>query len=348
MFSEVLRIKPVLDAAAAKQMENSLNKRFQRIGKVFSSGLKMAIKGSILGISLGLLNKLLNPIEALEEKIKTLLGQGTDIKDLAGDFNTSPGQIKRLQDVAQSLGVQPDQLKDLMEKYAAAIDSATKELADPFVKPSEQTQAVRNFVGEKDMAEGFFKFLQSLRAEGQGPGRTQVVGDPTHNITRQLSGVESRKEFERAVFGDTLKGGNRKLVETDLGQQFGKINEPSAARLTKAVNKTAELADQQRILQTKNDTKNFVDTSDQLNSKMISDMEAARAREEAKVTRRLDIYDEVRRAADGIEVLKEKFENLGIGVAKAAGALGNVSEIAQKFKHAPLFIRPFLGRGKSK
>ncbi len=74
MFSEILRIKPVLDSGAAKQMEQSLSARFSSIAKRFGGGLKSVIKGSLLGISIGLLNRLLNPLEALEEKIKNLLG----------------------------------------------------------------------------------------------------------------------------------------------------------------------------------------------------------------------------------------------------------------------------------
>lgn len=344
MFTEMLRIKPILDGAAAKVMELTLNQRFQRVAKRFGGGLMAIMKGTVLGISLGLLNRLLNPIEALEDKIKSLLGQGTDIRDLADEFNTSPGQIKRLQDVAQSIGVQPDQLKEMLKKFQDAITNAKQELADPFVKPSEQTQAVRNFVGEKDMAEGFFKFLQSLKAEGTGQGRTVLVGDPANGLTRQLTGAESRQQFEKAVFGEQLRGAQRRLVDTDFNQQLLKLNEPSAQKLSNAVNKTASLAEQQRILQTRNENQDFLNASGILNQKMIADMAQAQANEQAKLTKQLQSYDDLRKAADGIEKLKTILLDLSTFAAKGVGYLGVIADWVEKFKGSPL-LRGIFGRG---
>jgi len=343
VFSEILKIKPILDKAAAGAMELALNKRFQRVAKRFGSGLMSVLKGTVVGISLGLLNRLLNPIEALEDKIKSLLGQGTDIRDLAEEFNTSPGQIKRLQDVAQSIGVQPDQLKDMLKKYADAVENARQELADPFTKPSEQTQAVRNFVGEKDMAEGFFKFLQSLKAEGTGAGRVVPVGDPAHGLTRNLSGMESRQTFERAVFGEQLRGAQRRLVDADFVQQLAKLQEPSAAKLTAAINKSAQLAEEQRILQTRNENADFLAASGFLNRKMIQDMEMARAAEESKITKQLQSYDDLRKAADGIEKLKGLLVDLSGAVSKAVGYLGVIADWVNKAKESRMFRGLFGG-----
>ncbi len=131
MFTEILRVKPVLDNTAAVQMEQSLHARFTRIASRFGGGLKAVIKGSVLGISLGLLNRILNPLEAVEEKIKALLGQGTDIQDMAERLGTSPGQLRQLQDVAKSLGVPGDQLKEVLSKFAESIEQARVEIKNP-------------------------------------------------------------------------------------------------------------------------------------------------------------------------------------------------------------------------
>ncbi len=361
MFNEILRIKPVLDSGSAKAMEQSLSKRFANVAHRFRSGLLSVIKGTALGISLGLINRLLNPIEALEERIKSLLGQGTDIRDLAERFNTQPGNIKRLQDFGSSVGVAPDKLQDLMLKYAQAVETARKELADPFQQRSEATAAFGVKRPEdlpKDLAEGFFTFLQQLRKEGQGQGRDVFFGDNEKlkaqqraingetlsqedrdklikdGLLRHITGPESRHNFEQAIFGEQLFGGQRKLIDTDLPAQLKKLNEPDSQTLTRAVNKTANLADQQDILKTKNDTTNFLNGANTLNSKMIADMEAANAKQELRINKQLTSYDDLRRAADGIELLKEPILKMGEYATKGLGFFGTVTDWFSKPKTA--------------
>jgi len=345
MFNEVLRIKPVLDNASAKQMEQSLSKRFATIAGRFKGGLMAALKGSILGISLGLLNKLLNPIEAMEERIKSLLGQGQDIRDLADRFNTTPGQMMRLQDVGASLGVTPDQLKDMLTKFANTVETARKELADPFQQRSEGTQAVKNFVGEKDLAEAFFQFLQSLRAEGKSSGRDVFYGEH-RTEKRRLTGAESRADFERAVFGEELHGGQRRLVDADFPKQLAKLNEPSAEKLTRAVNKNAALGDQDAILKTRNATRNFLGGTAQMNAKMIADMEKAQALENERENKRLASYEDIRKAADGIEEAKKVLMDIGAQLTKGVGYLGQLMGwLSTKVENSPWF-RGIFGKGK--
>ncbi len=351
-------------------MENTLSSRFTRVANRFRVGLLSVMKGAVLGLSLGLLNRLLNPIEALEEKIKNLLNQGSDIRDLADRFNTSPGQLKRLQDVAGSLGVKPDQLKEMMTKFATAVETAREEIANPFVQKSESTQAVRNFAGEKDLAEGFFKFLQSLKSEGQGQGRllplsenaqrmfanSSASGKPiseeekqrllANGEVRQLSGLESRRGFEKTIFGEQLHGPEKRLVETDFAQQFKKLNEPSAQKLTGAVNKTAGLEDQRRLLEIQNENKGFLQGADTLNLKMIKDMEAAAAKQQERLTKQLTSYDDLRRAADGIENLKEPIMRLGEFATKGLGFFGSALEWFGKPKTARDMSNAGLGGGR--
>lgn len=321
MFTEILRVKPVLDPASAKKMESSLNTRFSRIAKRFGGGLMSALKASVLGLSLGLLNRLLNPIEALETKIKTLLGQGTEIRDMAEEFNTSPGEIKRLQDVAGSIGVAPDQLNGMLTQYAKAVEEARLELRDPTKERSASTRAVENFVGEENLAEGFFKFLSSLRKEGQGQGRSIQIGESGRE-TRQISGVESRQDFERAVFGESLKGASRRLVETDLSSQLEAISEPTAQELTQAVDKLANLEQERKVQEIRNQTRDFIKASGVINSQTVTDLESAAAREADRDTKQLNSYGDLRKAADGIEIIKNELMTLSAVATKGLGYLG--------------------------
>lgn len=334
MFSEVLRIKPVLDTATTKQMEQTLSARFARVAQRFGKGLQAVVKGSILGISLGLISKLLNPIEALEEKIKSLLGQGSDIRDIAERFGATGGEVRQLQDVAQTLGVTPDQFKDMLTKYAEAIEKGREELSNPFVAPSPSTIAVKEFIGEKNIVKSFTDFLSGLKAIGQGPGdRVQLAPGQF----RQRTGAEARTAVEKEVFGQQQFGGARKLIEANLPEIAKKINEPSIEQLNNAVNKTASLADQKRALDVQTQTSDFLNATAKLNEKMITDMAASERLQMERDTKQLQSYDDLRKAANGIEELQGLLINVSNIAAKGIGYLGELTQFVSGLKNSRVF-----------
>ncbi len=367
MFTEILRIKPVLDGAASKQMENNLSARFARVATRFRGGIMAALKGSILGVSLGLLNKLLNPIEALEDKIKSLLGQGSDIRDLADRFNTSPANIKRLQDVGSSLGVTPDKLNDMMTKYANAVEQAKQELENPFQERSPSTNAVKNFVGEKDLAEGFFQFLRSLNNERKGQGRDIFFGEEeqrkaaqraadgktlseeerqrltSQGLMKRITGEESSQDFQKTVFGEQLFGPEKRMMQADFFKQLFLLHQPAEDKVNQAVNKTATLADQQRLLQTRNATTDFMKGAGVVDSSMVQAMEAAQAKENERLNKQLQSYDDLRAAADGIEKLKGLLLDATTSLTKSAGYLGVIADWVEKAKGTKVWRGLFSG-----
>ncbi len=334
MFSEVLRIKPVLDTATTKQMEQSLSSRFARVAQRFGQGLKAVVKGSIIGISLGLLSKLLNPIEALEDKIKKLMGEGTDIRDLAERFGSSSGEVRQLQDVAQTLGVTPDQFKDMLMKYAEAIEKGREELSNPFVAPSPSTVAVKEFIGEKNIVKSFTDFISGLKAVGQGPGdRVQLAPGQF----RQRTGAEARQAVEKEVFGQAQFGGAKRLIDANIPDIAKSINEPNVQKLTEAFNKTASLADQKRALDVQADTSDFLNAAAKLNEKMITDMAASERLQAERDTKQLASYDDLRKAANGIEELKGGFIELSNYAAKGIGYLGELTQFVSGLKNSRVF-----------
>lgn len=303
---EYLKIKTVLDAASGAAMERTLSQRFMRVSKRFGRGLKDLIKGSVIGISIGLLDKILNPIAALEEKIKSLLGQSTDIRDLAEQFNTTPGQLKRLQDVAQSLGVQPDQLREMLSKYAQAVETAREELRTG-QKLSESSKVVKDFVEEKDLAEGMVQLL------------------------RALSVSDNQALQEKAVFGEKLVGGARRLRDTDIGTQAASLNLPSAQRNERAIQKNAGLQDTLNELNAKAGAKNFLAGSDNLNAQMIAAMQRAEAKAEAKEMQDLKRYETLRATADEITRIGNGIKRASEWVAQGVGALGRLEGHLERF-----------------
>jgi hypothetical protein len=368
MFNEVLRIKPVLDTGAAKAMELSLSQRFGRVAKRFGGGLKSVIKGSILGISLGLLTKLLDPLEAVTEKIKDIMGQGTDLADMADRFGASPGEVKQLQGVASVFGVKPDELKDMILKFADGIEKARAELQDPFLlEKSESTTALKSFVGEKNLVKSFEQFLSGLKAQGQGPGsdlffgekeRTRAAERLAHGQTlspderadlikqgflRQRTGIETRQANERAVFGENQFGPARRLIEADLPATLKQLGGIDIDKFNAAAQKIEKLAEKQRILEFRGESKDFINASGKLNDGIIKDLEAAKQRDAQRVTDQLDSYKNMKRAADGVaEISGLLFTIRDKVLYPVLGYIKDIADVLVKIKGSRLWMQ-YLG-----
>lgn len=320
MFSELLRIKPVLDTATATQMEQSLSRRFARVAHRFRVGLQSVIKGTVLGISLGLLAKLLNPLNELEEKVKKLLGEGKDLTELADRFGTTPGELKRLQDVSRSIGVSPEHFQDMLTKYAEAVEKAREELKNtkPGAERSESTQIVREFVGEKDLARGFFQFIQSLKTVG-------FTGD---------KGMQARLRAERGVFGSEQHGAARHFIEADFDREFKSLGGPDVATLNDAIIKSSYLEGVRRKLQVQGETRDFLATTRRLSEGLVKEMQMAENRRNDRETKQLESFKDLQRAAQGIEELKGLIQGLSTMLTKGLGEL--VLQL-QKLSQSPLF-----------
>jgi hypothetical protein len=299
MFTEILRVKPVLDQGTAQKMENDLSKRFGRVASKFGKGLKSIMKGNLLFMSLGLLTNLLNPLEKLEERVRSLMGQGTDIKDLADQFDTTPGKLKRLQDVGQNLGLNPDQLKDMMSRFADAMDKARQE-AKKKEPLSESSKMVKDFTGEKDTAEAFFSFIQSLKA----------------------AGGETREKVEREVLGGVQKGASRRFIDADFNKEFSRLGTPGIERTNRAVENAAKLDEKNRRMTTAREGTSMVTGMEGLNATMIRDMNKAKEREQEREQEQMKSRRDLTQAKEGIDTLVLGFQTLMTEVTKGVGYLG--------------------------
>lgn len=365
MFSEILRIRPQLDPASTARMESSLSARFLRVAKRFRAGLNFAIKGTIAGIGLGLLSRLLNPLERIEEKIKDLLGQGSDMEELADRFGTTPGRIKQIQDIAGMIGVTPDRLREIMGKFAESIEKAREEIADPNSEDSETTNVLREFANEKDLANAFFQFIQSLKNVGQGPGRDiisdtgtlkrlQHGGDPLSENERarlkerglltEQSGLDLRKEMEKAVFGEQLFGASRRLIDTNFPRFLKNLNQPSEETLNKAFDKLGQLNDQDRRQKVATETQDLLNLTGKLSPDIIKGLNDAEAR---KLERELNDFDRIK----DLQSLKVGLDQLAEGMQLIQQLLGKIVVLLQNgvgyflgLKNSPNFNRKPEGK----
>jgi methyl-accepting chemotaxis protein len=308
LFTEILRIRPVLDRANAAAMERNLNQRFGRVARRFGQGLRNVVRGTVLGMSLAFLTRLLNPIKALEDRIKSALGQADEIRDLADEFGTTPGQLQRLQSAGHSLGVSPDQLRDMMRSFAASIETGREEVKEG-KELSATTHMVKNFLGDQDMAESFFAFLASLRS----------------------ASPEVRKEVEKGVFGGRQHGAARRLIDTNLTQQMNVIGAPSVARLNTALNNMADLEAQRRVLEAKRINENIIGSELRIEPEMIEAMENAEFNQTKRDNLALEGYERLRQVADDVQVLRDTLETISKYVVEGLGFLGRTIKWLEGF-----------------
>ncbi len=368
MFTEILRVKAVLDSAAAAVMENTLHSRFARVAGRFGTGLKRAVQGSVLGISLGLLNKILNPIEALDEKIKGLLLHGTDVKDLSERLGATPGEVEQLKNVAASFGVTSDQFKEMIVKFDDGIEKAKDEISRK-VEPSASTVALLPFVNEKNKVKGFKELMTSLQVSGAGKDQDQPLSARAASMfqaagkggiapedlqkliasgeARTLTGAQVRQNKEIDIFGSAQFGGARKLINANIDQEAKKLNQPSIAELNKQDEKLAALEAKKLVLDVQAQTKDFMDASGKLNIKMIEAMTAAEARQETEKTERLASYQDLAAGAKSVANIQAGLNSLLQLATTGLGKLEKITNFIPEATKSPFFkgIMKTFGKG---
>lgn len=308
MFQEVLRIKPVLEPGSTAKMEATLSQRFKRVTKTFSSGLKAVVTGTALGIGLNILAKILNPITELEERLNTLLGKGKNLADLSGRFNTSTGKLARLQIVGERLGVNPEDLQKLMEKYAEAIETGREEIKKPLKDQSDATKILsKDFLQEQDLAESFFKFIQSLRF-----------------VTDQ----DQRKKIEKEVLGEGLFGFKRRFTDADFNKEFQTA--PSLNELGKATANVAITDEELRIRRVNREAQDFIKNANTLGPGTVSSIGLLEQKRSDKDNKDFAKLNQMAVTARGTEeamaALKVPLEKLQEGIAKLVPIIEQLSK----------------------
>ncbi len=214
MFKEILQIVPKLSGRELADMERSLGRRFGNVAKKFGKGMAAALAGGgIAGAALGLIDKILNPLKETQDAIDRVLKQGDDVVTNAKQFGTTAGKLFRLQSLAKSTGLDEGALNILIEKFQGAVAEAAAD--------KTKVTAVRQFVGDKDTAESFFQFIQSL----QKMDKTQQV------------------LVQQEIFGEKQILKMADFLQTDFVEQAKTLGGPSSERLTPGLEKLAALND---------------------------------------------------------------------------------------------------------
>ena len=326
MFTEILKIKPKLDNASAKQAENSLSKRFGRVSKKFGAGLKGAIKGNLLFMSLGFIAGMLNPLKDVEERFKALMGQGNDLQESADIAGTTPAKMQVLRDTAYIRGnITPDKLDGMIASFTSAVEKAREEQTvinksgDKNAKLSEESSYVKDWLDSTDMAEAFSEFTQSLKSLTDSSG-LDGLSDAT--------GLALRNKVETSVLGEKQKGSAKKFIETDFSEFYKAVAPKDANVMNRATKNITEQSMLDRVLETQRRNNDYIDMSGQLNSSRVTDMSARATLDDKKIQDQARAYETLSNMASG---LTEIIDTMKIFMNLVSEGLGNIGLLLKSF-----------------
>lgn len=353
MMRETLLIDPVMGRARLNQMDRDLNNRFKGVSKKFGKGLKDAIKGSFLGISIGFISQLLNPLEKINEKLRETLKGGSTIAERADRLGTSEETVYRIQRSAQSLGVDESRIQEMMDSFAKAVETGRKEMQDLSNGLKEEkdisasTRIIRDFLPEKDMGKSFIKFLETLRATGQSEAGTDVFysdeqrkaaqarkerGETltdeqrrtltSQGLLRTLSGQELRTMAEEEVFGGKQYGASRRLIDRGISETASTLPFPKSTQKNLQATATADqaLARQQTINEIRDDS-NIQTAIGRYNpNNLAAAIDKTRNQDEMATTKQFrESYGSLNTAESEIVKLKNAVTDASIAITEAIG-----------------------------
>lgn len=287
MFTEILKVQPRIENNDANAMERSLNSRFSRVAKRFGQGLKTAVLGGgAVGLALGVISKLLNPLKETQETLEKVLHMGDDAVTNAKQFGTSAGNLLKLQAFGKSAGLDPDSLNTLLLKFQGAVAEAKQD-------PTKQT-SVRNFTDNPDIAEAFFEFIQALQKM-----------DKTQQILVQ-----------QEVFGEKLI-----LKTSDFLQSagdFGKLNDKffrdiSSQELTATATKTGGLNDLSDAMGARRDLLDFIEKGSKANEKMVEAINRSEEIQNKINTDRMTRFETIKNIDEKMQKANELLEKIMFG-----------------------------------
>jgi uncharacterized protein YoxC len=287
VFGDIVKITPQIDRAALGRMIKDLNTRFMGVAKNFGQGLKNAFKfGGVVSLVSGLLSKLLNPLEKAEELINRVTNKGDDAVTSADEFQSDPGKLLRLEALAAAKGLAPETLRQLLGKFQSKLAEEKDAAAAAITNGTEAPKGrLNNFLGETDIAEGFFKFIQSLQK--LEPAQRTVI--------------------QNEVFGEKIRGRASELFNaTDFEDVLKQL--PSVEALSQAAKRAGSLADLRDLLGAKRDAEDFINKTGLVNESQIQALDQGERNKNRADDETLKRFDALKTSSIAIQELTHKFD----------------------------------------
>lgn len=284
MFTDILKIKPQLDAKDLNKMEQSLQSRFTKIAKNFGKGISNVFKsGGLMGVAIALIDKLLNPLKEVQEAMDRALAKGDDLATFAAQFNTTSGRLAKVQAMGESTGLDAEGLRMLLVKFQTSLAEAA---ADP-----NKDTSVRAFAGRQDTLEAFFEFIQSLQKLNKG----------------------DQLRVQSEVFGERQILKASEFLNADFGEMSKAFSRFDADKLTKAADKLATAADLNDRLAAMRGLDDLQAKSGVINTGMIRAKDASERLNMEKENARIKNYQNLQAITDSVtRIMGVVEEGLGL------------------------------------
>lgn len=309
MFKEILKIIPQVENRDLKKMERSLGRRFGRIAKKFGKTLTAVLtKGSLVGLGLSLINKIVNPLQAVQESIDKILKQGDDLVTYAQTFNTTAGKLAKLTAFGEATGLDRDFLFQLLSKFQVRLAETE---ADPNLR-----SPLREFVGRKDTADAFFDFVQNLK--NLDPGDSALA--------------------QKLVFGDDALIRAADFIQSDLGaindQFFKGIKSED---VTAAARRAEGLSNLQAGFTARRNIDDLLAKSRIINEGVIKDQDRREKLNLQREQERIKSYESISLISETSTKILNIIEKGFLALTDLVTKVTNLTEIAKKLAPSSVF-----------
>lgn len=294
MFTEILKVIPKLDAKDLAALEQGLSNRFKKVAKSFGGGILSALKGGgYVAVAGALIDKVLNPLQHVQETIDKTLNQGSELANFAKQFDTSAGNLARLQALGKANGLDSDGLRLILLKFQGAVAKAAADPGTP--------TAVSNFVGKKDTAEAFFEFIQSMQ---------------------KLTPIQ-RSLVQQEVFGERQIGRASEFLNANFAKQAAKLGGPSSDEITASAAYLDSAKKELNLRDARRELKDLTENAVKISPHAINEMSRRADVESTNDTKGLSNFDRLER----LQIAGEKIANqMEQGFAKIAPLLAPALE----------------------
>jgi hypothetical protein len=283
MWHELLKVIPQVDSAGLNDMEGKLSKRFAGVAKKFGVGLKRAIMGGgITALAVGIIDKILNPLQETQAALDRILGQTDDVVTAAKQFETTSGKYFKLQQLALSTGLDEGTLQLLLTKFQTAL---AEERAK---KPGEQKGTLQNFVNVSDTTDAFMAFAESL----------------------QKMDKDSQVLVQKQIFGEKAIGKMASFFQLDYGKRLSEMGAKMSMDYTQAFDKLAPLEEMSKTLTGKRNLQDVITKGGTIKEDFIKANDRLEQQRADIENKRLASYVTLENMQKDGEAMKEKIENI--------------------------------------